>query len=325
MQPHLGWFCGVVTGIAMFAVLVQVDTRIAAAVVFLVTLCSASLAGTTQSLLFAVMASGLTLLNALKRVSGPSPRVMEFQCQHFRGYHKAAELGGALDSIQKGKSFFACHPHGILSIGWITNIVWNRHFHHSAGRCFYLIDPTLKNKGLLARFFQDAFEGPHGGLRDTSKQSVEKLMSKGESVSMIPGAYQEATLFKNGHDRVAVSSRKGFIKVCLRHGYRLHPVYTFGESDTYLTLPGFEKFRLWLNKQGIPTVAFWGLSWCPLLPRRGCELMTFVGKPVEMPKIEEPTARDVDEWHAKYLEALRELFEKHKAEAGRPDAKLEIF
>jgi hypothetical protein len=33
----------------------------------------------------------------------------------------------------------------------------------------------------------------------------------------------------------------------------------------------------------------------------------------------------VDEWHAKYLQALTVLFDKSKAEAGEPEATLEIW
>ncbi|CAE7444759.1 DGAT2D, partial [Symbiodinium necroappetens] len=93
------------------------------------------------------------------------------------------------------------------------------------------------------------------------------------------------------------------------------PRYTFGESETYFTLGGFEKLRLWLNGKGIPTVCFWGLPWCPLLPRRHLKLLTFVGPALELPKLPEPTTQQVDEWHQKYVEALRELFDRHKAEA----------
>ena len=36
----------------------------------------------------------------------------------------------------------------------------------------------------------------------------------------IPGAYQEATAFTYGKERVALKRRKGFVKHCLRYGYR---------------------------------------------------------------------------------------------------------
>eukprot|EP00434_Breviolum_minutum_P024312 symbB.v1.2.021471.t1/scaffold1792.1/size124732/6 len=88
---------------------------------------------------------------------------------------------------------------------------------------------------------------------------------------------------------------------------------------------GFEQLRFWLNRKGIPTVAFWGLPWCPLLPRRNVEMLTFVGPALELPQISDPTPEEVDKWHAKYTDALVALFNKHKAEAGKPTAVLEIL
>jgi len=324
MAPHVGWPAGVISAFLIFCVLVQVDQRLATAVVFLGSFGSAALAGQRITWGFAAAATAMVMLNGIKRVCRYIPQVMDLQCRLYRRYHKSAELGGALDSVSPGKSFFACHPHGVLSVGWISNVVWNRRFHHTAGKCFYLIDKTLRNKGLLARVWCDAYEGPHGGFRDNTRGTLQALMARGESVCMIPGAYQEATLFTYGRERVAISNRRGFVKYCLQYGYRLHPVYTFGEAETYYTVGGAEELRLWLNNWGIPTVAFWGLSWCPLLPRRGVELRTFVGPPLELPQLDAPTAEQVNEWHQKYILRLTELFDRHKAEAGKPDAVLEV-
>eukprot|EP00439_Symbiodinium_sp_Y106_P023137 s3519_g2.t2 len=319
MQPHMGWCKSLLTAVSMFAVLVQVDQRLAAVAVFLVSFSSALLARTGPALLLAAVASWMTLLNARRRVCAPSPKFLEFQYQGYKGYHQSSEVcfDDALGDVKaggkgSGNRFFACHPHGILSVGFCSNVVWGRKFHEVVGHCNYLIDPTLRNKGLLAKFFLDAFEGPHGAIRDTRATTIQNLMEKGESISMTPGAYQEATCFSHGFERVALRQRKGFVKYCLRYGYRLHPVYTFGESETYFTL-------------GIPTVCFWGLPWCPLLPRRHVKLLTFVGPALELPKVSEPSTQQVDEWHGKYMEALRELFDRHKAEAGKPSAVLEIL
>ncbi|CAK9029226.1 unnamed protein product [Durusdinium trenchii] len=329
MQPHMGWATGIGAACGMFSILVQVDQRLAAFAVFLassaeVSFSSALAAQQLMTFVLAAVATCLTTLNAKRRVCNPSEQFLDFQYGHYSGYHKRSELNGALEDIHPSRSFFACHPHGVLSIGWISNVCWGRKFHQVAGRCFCLIDPTLRNKGLLAKFFLDAYEGPHGGFRDTRSHTMQELMERGSSVAMIPGAYQEATAFTYGRERVALARRKGFVKYCLQYGYRLHPVYTFGESETYYTACGFEWFRLWLNRKGIPTVAFRGLPWCPLLPRSDVEMLTFVGPALELPQISHPSPQEVDEWHARYIDALVALFDKHKAEAGKPAAVLEI-
>lgn len=55
-----------------------------------------------------------------------------------------------------------------------------------------------------------------------------------------------------------------------------------------------------------------------LLPRRQ-RCVTVVGTPMQVPRVEEPTAEQVDEWHGKYCEALQALFERHKGEFGGDD------
>lgn len=51
-----------------------------------------------------------------------------------------------------------------------------------------------------------------------------------------------------------------------------------------------------------------------------------VGKPIELPKIEAPTAEQIDEYHKKFMENLTELFEtqKHNYIKNAETATLEV-
>jgi hypothetical protein len=104
-------------------------------------------------------------------------------------------------------------------------------------------------------------------------------------------------------------------------------VYVFGEERTYLTFHWLVRLRLRLNALKLPAVAFFGLPLIPFLPLRHAPLTTVVGPPLQLPRIESPTAEDVALWHAKYVDALVALFEKHKGvHAFEGDsAKLEVF
>ena len=75
----------------------------------------------------------------------------------------------------------------------------------------------------------------------------------------------------------------------------------------------------------MPAVAFWGEPLVPIFPRRDAHCLSYVAPPLLLPTIAEPTAAQVDEWHAKYLAALQKLFDDSKAEVGEPTATLEIF
>ena len=50
-----------------------------------------------------------------------------------------------------------------------------------------------------------------------------------------------------------------------------------------------------------------------------------IAAPLQLPRMEAPTAADVDAWHARYVEALVALFERHKAAHGAAGATLEVY
>ena len=102
-------------------------------------------------------------------------------------------------------------------------------------------------------------------------------------------------------------------------------MYTFGETRTYAAFSGLVKLRLWINRLQMPAAAFFGDWRCPLFPRMDAECRSFVGPPLQLPHLPNPTPEEINTWHAKYLDALRALFDESKAEAGEPDATLEVW
>ena len=116
------------------------------------------------------------------------------------------------------------------------------------------------------------------------------------------------------------------IKYALQYGYKVTPIYTFGESRTFHTFTPLLALRLKVVRAlGLPMCFFFGSPTCPLFPRYDAWLLTYVGAPLELPAIAEPTIEDVDKWHARYVAALLQLFDEHKAEAGAPHAQLEVL
>ena len=155
---------------------------------------------------------------------------------------------------------------------------------------------------------------------------MRRLMSRGKNLAIVPGGFEEATLQRYSDESVYLSRRKGFIKIALKHGYAVTPVYTFGESETFHTLTGANAFRLWLNSFKLPAVIFFGWTWFPFFPRPESELHTFIGDPIQLPLIPEATSADVDKWHKVYVEALVKLFDRHKAQvAGKESATLNVL
>lgn len=254
---------------------------------------------------------------------------------NMSSYYKKCELRGALNQMGRSRTLYLFHPHGVITVGFSTNGVWSREFNErttelEAGPpggaapwrgCVFLIAKALREPSVLFKVVCDV----SGRLESATRENIISLMRRGRNLAIIPGGFEDATLYAHGKHRTSMSNRKGLVKYALQHGYCLTPVYTFGENRTYSAFSGLLRLRLWINSFQVPAIAFFGDWRCPLFPRLDAECLSFVGPPLQLPQLAEPTPEQVAEWHAKYLAALRQLFDASKAEAGEPDANLEIW
>jgi len=252
------------------------------------------------------------------------PALWDFLARWCQDYYADAQLRGDLSSIRKDKSCFGFHPHGCLAAGFTINGCYNPEFAKAAGKVNWLCDFNLRYKNPFFRLLCDSCKRDGFAIDGADKRTLLKLMKAGENVSIIPGGFQDAVVHTYDKDVIALKRRKGFIKYCLQYGYRVHPIYTFGESTTYHTFTGLRSLRWKVSEYNVPMIAFFGWRFFPMLPRPEAKIMTYVGNGIDMPQISEPTSADVDQWHKKYMEELSRLFKEKRAEAGWPHAELEI-
>jgi 1-acyl-sn-glycerol-3-phosphate acyltransferase len=165
------------------------------------------------------------------------------------------------------------------------------------------------------------------GCIDASRAVASKALRAGRSILVLPGGEAEQIRTVHGKEKVYLQQRKGFIKIALRHGVPIVPVYVFGASDYYHTWFFGYGLRLWLMKQtGICiTLAFglYGSMLCPI----PVETTIVFGKPLDFTVKEAgaPSDKEVVDAHQQFCEALSELFDKHKQSLGYGDRKLEIL
>lgn len=252
------------------------------------------------------------------------PGFLPFMEKGFKNFTARCELKG-LENAQKDRTVFAFHPHGAISFGFTVNGLFDSQFLNKSKKISFLIDDFLRNGNPIFRLLCDVYEFENRQIASAEKSTVHRLMEEGSNVALVLGGFEEATVCETGKDRVVVNSRKGIVKYCLQHGYRLQPVYSFGEDETYHFAPGLLDFRLWLNRFKIPAVAFFGNPVLPWLPRSQARILTVVGEAIQCPHIPSPTPEEVDYWLQSYAKALQATFNQWKAEAGRPQAELEIF
>lgn len=229
---------------------------------------------------------------------------------------------------------FGYHPHGIMCAGAFCNFA-------TEGTDFSGVFPGIRPHLLVLR---GQFSFPlhrefllMGGMCSSSRQSMDWILSSktpGNAVVLVVGGAIEALDARPGSYKLFLSRRKGFVRVALHHGTPLVPVFSFGENDLFVQADNADGTRLrrlqtWMTRWlGFSPPLFLGrgifqYSWGWLPHRR--PIVTVVGKPVEVPKLECPSEEEVDRMHRQYTDALMKLFNEYKDKYAAPGAQLTII
>lgn len=163
---------------------------------------------------------------------------------------------------------------------------------------------------------------------DASRSSVDRALSAGDSIGLAPGGISE--MFEgypkpgtHPDEEYAIARHKGFLKLAMKHGTPVVPVYCFGATKMLrrLQLPEiFERISKLLRISVVILFGKWALPIPfrqrllyavgePIYPRYICE-----GSPFPIDNIE--FQQQVDEMHSKFCDALTNLFERHKESYG---------
>ncbi|KAL9700748.1 hypothetical protein quinque_004189 [Culex quinquefasciatus] len=152
-----------------------------------------------------------------------------------------------------------------------------------------------------------------------------KLNSDGNTsnaVVIIVGGAAESLNCRPNNYQLVLKRRKGFCRIALQTGTALVPVINFGELDLFdqPSNPPGSRLRTcqeWMKaKTGIAPPAFIGRGFFQynygLIPRRK-PINTVIGAPIEVARVETPSAEQIEALHAKFCTALEDLFETHKS------------
>ncbi|XP_050523981.1 2-acylglycerol O-acyltransferase 2-A-like isoform X2 [Daktulosphaira vitifoliae] len=208
--------------------------------------------------------------------------------------------------LPANKSYiFATHPHGTFCIGAFNNILTNA----SPFRKFF---PGLQTFMMILNV--------HFYMPFHRELYISMDGKKGNVAVLMVGGVSEAFQSFPGPVHLVVNKRKGFVRVALKTGASIVPVFSFGENNTYhkYDVPTnsiwYKILRLlkWKNDRSIPNGRGLLQYSFGLMPRR-CPIVTVVGKPIDVPKITNPTNYDIEKYHKLYVAELINVFEKHKA------------
>ena len=249
----------------------------------------------------------MLILSAYTPLWGRIKAFRTFMGSGAERYFKASSLRyeAGVDLSGKTPTIICVHPHGIFPLGWglLTTRPELEDFRFCFSSVLYM-SPFFRIFTLLI-----------GRPASADKQTFLKLMRQKKNLALIPGGFEEATLTSSSADRVFIKDRRGFVKYALQNGYALSPAYSFGENKCFENVQGAWKFRLWLNSFGLPAIVPYRRSTLPFLPNDS-QLHVVVGAPLQLPIIESPTPEQVKEYHGKYVETLKALFDRHKKNYG---------
>jgi len=212
--------------------------------------------------------------------------------------------------------FYACHPHGVYSDFRV------------------LIDGMFCQRGAPIKSLAATvlFRLPFirevalwTGCVDARRSVAERCLKSGDSLLVLPGGEAEQIRTKYGRELIYLKKRKGFIKLAIRQGVPVVPMYVFGVSDYYYTSDFMISPRMWIMKNlqiCIPLSA--GLGGSPVCPLQKRTSVVF-GEPLKFDQCDDPTPEQLDKAHGAFMDALVSLFDKHKGRLGYGDRVLEIM
>ncbi|XP_050343472.1 2-acylglycerol O-acyltransferase 2-A-like [Nymphalis io] len=242
--------------------------------------------------------------------------------RYYRDYFpinlvKTAELDTSKNYL------FACFPHGVVCSGAFGAFATN-------ALDFYKVFPgmTCSMITLGGHFRVPLFRdlvlalGGCASSQESLLYLLDKNKNKGKCVVLFVGGAAEALDSHPGEYKVILSRRKGFVRVAMKSGAPLVPVFSFGETDVYRPLNNSEDSLLRKFQEKVRQIT--GIS--PVFPiGRGIfqysfgvlplrsPITTVVGAPMEIEKNLDPTDAEVDAVHAEFTQRLINLFESEKS------------
>ncbi|MEJ1281434.1 acyl-CoA wax alcohol acyltransferase 1 [Cricetulus griseus] len=216
------------------------------------------------------------------------------------------------------------HPHGLLTFGAFCNFCTEA---TGFSKTFPGITPHLAT---LSWFFKIPFIREYlmaKGVCSVSQPAINYLLSHGTGnlLGIVVGGVGEALQSVPNTTTLILQKRKGFVRTALQHGAHLVPTFTFGETEVYdqvlfhedSWMYKFQSFFRWIF--GFYFCVFYGQGFCQdsvgLLPYHK-PIVTIVGEPLPLPRVESPSPEMVDKYHELYMDALYKLFEQHKVQHG---------
>jgi len=152
------------------------------------------------------------------------------------------------------------------------------------------------------------------GYCDCDRKSINTIYKKTKDSAMIViGGANESLYSYPGTYRIILKRRKGFVKIALKNGISLVPVFNFGEVDIFDQMDHkliTDNNTILKKYLGFHLPTFYGRlkMWIPY--SKPINIVT--GIPIDCPKIENPTDEDIQKYLDLYIAELQRIWDENK-------------
>ncbi|GAA5844974.1 hypothetical protein JCM11251_003169 [Rhodosporidiobolus azoricus] len=244
----------------------------------------------------------------------PTPSLLMFLVIFFPFLLQTADLPPSRRYI------FGYHPHGVIGMGAIANFGTEA---TGFSRLFPGLRPhllTLSSNFQLPLYREILLAL---GLGSVSMKSCQNVLRQGpgSSITIVVGGAAESLSAHPGTADLTLKRRKGFIKLAIRQGADLVPVFSFGENDIFEQLSNSRGTRLYKAQKkfqalfGFTLPIFFGRGLfnynMGLMPYRH-PIVSVVGRPISVQQKDNPSNADLDEVQQRYIAELKRIWEDYK-------------
>jgi len=213
---------------------------------------------------------------------------------------------------------FCVVPHGVAPLGITAYALWSKLF--NSRLCHWTTAPVVLKIPIVSTLLRAL-----GYIPAKAAAIQDTLMKKEESVGIVldgvAGMFQQ----DDAVEKAFLKSRKGIVKIALKAGVPLVPVYGFGHTKLWkVVVDPFGILEALSVKMDTSLVPFYGRWGWPIGPPKRVPLLIAIGDPIACPQVENPTQVQIDEYHERLLKGYSDLFEKHKAAYGWSDKTLKF-
>mmetsp|Transcript_15133 Transcript_15133/g.27416 ORF Transcript_15133/g.27416 Transcript_15133/m.27416 type:complete len:384 (-) Transcript_15133:257-1408(-) len=213
---------------------------------------------------------------------------------------------------------FCIVPHGVAPFGITAYPLWSKLF--NSRLCRWVAAPIVLKIPLVGGLLRKI-----GYVPAKSKNILETLTKKEQNVGIILDGIAGMFHQSRNEERAYLKKRKGIVKIALRAGAPIVPVYGFGHTSLYTVIVDpFGVLEKLSNMFEASLTPFFGRFGWFLGPPRRIPVTVCFGDPIMCPKIDDPTQDQIDEYHGKMLAAYQKLFDTHKEAYGWKDKTLKF-